>query len=199
MANFTGVPRAAAPRIKSGRNKGAARRFLGMEQVWEIQYKYDPQHSLSERVLNKHRRKVNRQVMQHWHEFMLPIHFTSKGVRKYRFKKRTNTTNKVKRELFGHVKPINMKGDAETMSQTIKSLRVTPTKGTLTIKGPWYMGQIVTRKRGGKSPDLKQEIRTTDHADAMKLARLGGKLLKKRIEADRKRKLGQRRRRVKGK
>ena len=190
--NLPGVPKGPAPLFTHGKRKGRPKDFLGLETRWELTYRVDPRLILGQRRLRKMRRNANRDVMLYWHENMRDTHFTHRGGRKYKYARRTFVTNKLKREMVGHLLPLRKKGVAQSLSSNIKSLRVTADKGALTMQGPWYMGQRVQRKQGGLSPDLKDELTRTDIEDAMKLAELGGEYIQKQIEDDRARGIGAR-------
>lgn len=185
-----GMPRAAAPKTTHGRNKGLEKVFAGLEYRMKITYRVDPREMLSKRNLNKHMRAINRSMMLFWHKYIRPDHFTKKGQRKYQYQRRTNATMVIKREQFGHGLPIVAKGIARSLTSNIKSLRSTPTTANLTMYGPWYLDQQVKRRRGGMSPDLKAELTRVTDTDAMDMAELGSSLIAKRLEQDKRRRLG---------
>lgn len=184
---FEGAPFGFAPKTTHGRFKGEDKVFAGLEVVMSITYRVDPRELVAKRRLNRYLREVNKEVMLHWHTHMRPVHFTSKGSSKYNYQRRTNATVIIKRERFGHNLPLKQKGAAESLTANIRALRATPTRGTLTMHGPWYLAHRTRRKRGGLSPDLKAELTRIDDADALNLARMGSKLLAARINAEKKR------------
>lgn len=190
MAIDAGVPRGAAPKTTHGRFKGRDKVFMGVEMELEIQFRVDPRVMLSQRNLNKHRRVVNGAMMKYWHRKIRRKHFTKEGGRKYKYERRTNATQVIKREQFGHTIPLRSKGIAESMTGSIKSLRVTPSLGRLVMHGPWYLGQRVKRKKGGLSPDLKDELTRVDMRDAQEIAEVGSTILATYFEQDKRRKLG---------
>lgn len=187
---FEGVPRAAAPKTTHGRFKGQDKIFAGVEMRLELQYNVDPRKMLGKRNLRRHLRVVNRAMLLYWHKRLRPIHFTQRASGKYKYQRRTNATVIIKKEQFGHNLPLKQKGIAESLTGNVKSLRVTPTTGSLVMHGPWYLGHRTKRKRGGLSPDLKDELTRVDLKDAQMLAEIGSEILAKKFEQDKRRRLG---------
>lgn len=186
---YAGVPRGPAPKITHGKFKGMEKQFAGVEMRLELQYHVDPRAMLSKRNLNRHLRVVNRAMLLYWHKRMRPGHFTQRASAKYKYQRRTNATVVIKKEQFGHNIPLKQKGIAESLTGNVKSLRVTPTTGSLVMHGPWYLGQRTKRKRGGLSPDLKDELTRVDLKDAQMLAEIGSEILAKKFEQDKRRRL----------
>lgn len=178
------------PISRSGKSKGLPMVHVGVEMRLSITYKYDLRKTLQARVLNKHIRETNKEVMMYWHRELRPKHFTLEGQAEYKYQRRMWVTEQRKKKLFGHNNPIVMSGDALAMSSNIKSLRATPKTASVTIAGPWYMAVRVPRKDGRLSPDLKAELSRFSKRDAMLMARFGAKRLRARILEDRKNKLG---------
>lgn len=156
----------------------------------ELQFNVDPRNMMSDRNMNRHRRVVNAAMMKYWHRKIRKKHFTQQGGREYKYQPRTVATRVIKRLTYGHSLPIRAKGLAESMTGSIKSLRVTPTVGRLVMHGPWYLGQRVERQRGGLSPDLKDELTRVSMDDAQTMAEVGSDILNKRLEQDKRRRLG---------
>ena len=187
---FPGMPSSAAPKQTHGKYKGREKVFAGVEMLMEISYGVDPRLMTSKRNLNRHMRDVNRRVLLHWHEHMRPVHFTTPGFSKYKFQRRTNATVRIKKEVYHHNLPLVQKGLAKSLTGNVKWVRVTPTRGRLMMHGPWYLAHRTKRKKGGLSPDLQHELTRVDLADARKLALMGSKLLREKLEEDKQRRLG---------
>ena len=166
--------------------------FGGVMVQWQLTYRVDPAQLLSGRNMKKLQRETNKKVLNYWHKVMLDKHFTPKGFSEYRYQRRTRATVHYKKKHFGHNDPIKQKGIAEILTGHIKNSRATPTKASITMDGPWYMGHRQKRKDGKLSPDLKDELTRVSHADAMKLAYMGGEYMREKIKEAKKSKIGAR-------
>jgi hypothetical protein len=189
---YEGVPKGPAPLIKTGKNAGSAKAFTGLRLVNTITYKVDMSKVFAKRSLDKIVRQANKDVMLFWHTTLRQKHFTSKGFHEYRYQRRARTTVYYKKKHFGHNLPIVKVGDAWDMTGNIKSLRSTPTTGTLTMAGPWYLGQRVRRLDGTISPDLKSELTRVSHRDMMLMSYMGAKQIRKGIAEAKKSRIGAR-------
>lgn len=189
---FEGVPKGPAPTTKSGKNAGAAKVFGGLRLVHSITYKVDMAQVLGSRSMNKIVRQANKDVMMFWHSTLRDKHFTTKGFSEYRYQRRSRATIDLKKKRFGHNLPIVKSGEAWAMTSNIKSLRSTPTTGTLTMAGPWYLGQRVTRKDGKISPDLKSELTRISKRDMMLMSYFGAQKIREGITEVKKARLGAR-------
>jgi hypothetical protein len=185
-----GMPSGPAPKTTHGRFKGQDKVFVGVETLMQITYGVDPRRMTSKANLNRHMRDVNKRVLLHWHQHMRPVHFTTPGFTKYKMQRRTDSTVKIKKEVYHHNLPLVQKGLAKSLTGNVKFVRATPTRGRLMMHGPWYLAHRTKRKRGGLSPDLQHELTRVDLADARKLAWLGSRLLKEKLKQDKKRRLG---------
>lgn len=194
MARFKGLRLDAsrlggsAPTSKSG----AEMVHVGVTFTTTLIYGVDMTKVLGQRNLNKHRRQAGKEVLVYWHQNLRDKHFTSEGFSEYKYQRRARATVDIKKKKLGHNLPIVMAGDAWAMTGNIKSLRGTPNKASLTMAGPWYLGQRVKRKDGKMSPDLKSELTAVSARDALLMARFGAKHIREGIKADKKSKLGAR-------
>jgi hypothetical protein len=187
-----GVPKGPAQVTKSGKYAGIAKVFSGVRLVNTITYKVDMSKVFAKRKLDKIIRQANKDVMLFWHTTLRQKHFTTKGFSEYKYQRRSRATVDIKKKKFGHNLPIVKVGDAWAMTGSIKALRSTPTTGTLTMAGPWYLGQRVTRKDGKQSPDLKSELTRVSHRDMMLMSYMGAKQIRKGIAEAKKARIGAR-------
>lgn len=180
----------ATPVSTHGASKGLPMIHTGVQMRLTLTYRYDLKETLNKRRMAKKTKEANIAVMQYWHKEIRPKHFTHAGFTEYGYQRRSRATIHTKKKLWGHNDPIKDSGLAMAMSSNIKSLRATPSTGSVTVAGPWYMAVRVKRKDGKMSPDLKSELARVSKRDAMNMARFGAKHLRASILQDRKDKLG---------
>lgn len=175
-----------APVIKSGKNAGMEKIHAGIRFRPTLIYRVDMAQVLSKRNLRKHMSAANKSVLLFWHDKLRSKHFTAAGSEEYKYQRRSRTTVFYKKKVLGHNLPLVSTGDARSLTGSIKALRSTPNRGSLTMAGPWYLGYRVKRKDGKMSPDLKSELTRISARDGLLMARLGAKLIRDGIKADKK-------------
>jgi len=182
----------AIPVSTHGASKGLPMVHVGIQFRLTLTYGMNMTKVLGARGMAKLCKEANKAVMGYWHKEIRPKHFTQKGFSEYKYQRRARATVDMKKKRYGHNDPIVQQGDARAMSSDIKRIRVTPSRASLTVAGPWYMGFRAKRKDGQMSPDLKKELAAISRQDALAMARFGAEMIRKGIAAERKARRGAR-------
>jgi hypothetical protein len=109
-------------------------------------------------------------ALEYWHRFVLPVHFTEEGGRRYHYQTRTRAYQKRKQKRYGHQNPLVWSGETRRMVQAERIITNVSARGaTLRMRGP---KQLYAYQKNFKQPYKAGELTTTVHDERRTLAKL---------------------------
>ena len=122
-------------------------------------------------VLKKHLRPVVKEVLKEtvdfWHTQILPGHFTRRGERKYRYRRRTREYMDRKKARRGHNRPLEFTGDLKRAALRQARISGTSRSARVTMYGlPWY-----ATKGFGKNQTYADEMTAVTLAESNMMAK----------------------------
>ncbi len=104
----------------------------------------------------------------HWHQTLMPKHFTVAAEKEYGYQSRDGAYTRRKVRLFGHCKPLVFRGDLEAACRRVMDVRENATGGeggaAVFLHGPKHLYQYRTYKFG-KQPDKAAELSAFSSGD----------------------------------
>ena len=128
---------------------------------------------ITAREYRGHASDAFQELGEHWHEAMLPKHFTPAGTREYDFRPRTRLYMIRKAKYQGHQNPLEWSGGTKRTVLAIRDVRAlkSGTKVTVRLPVPPYIhrGGLAEEMTAVSGGDKGQMVDRTDRALTQKI------------------------------
>ncbi len=147
---------------------------------------------MSKRDFNAAMKAMYLELGRHWKETYLPIHFTAKGARRYRYTPRAghglNLAGKVgrgsylstKKRYKGHTDPLVWSGTSRDMALSQSRVTSNRFRAAVAIRAPAL--NFKRQRRDGTAIDMTEEVKAITQTEAKEMARFAGRFLRKKLK-----------------